>query len=494
MEAGERFAEACADRRILVIGDCMLDRYVYGQAQRVSPEAPAIVMAAQSQAEMPGGAANVAVNVAALGAGCVLVGLTGEDGEADHLRRTLAASAGIEVLLAGDETRRTTVKTRFVSPQHQTHLLRVDWETTDPPPPEAAARLRALADGRMDPGGLLVLSDYGKGVLSERMVRDLIETARARGMIVLVDPKGSDFARYRGATLITPNLAELGAALGRFVPQEDAAVEAAAGELSQRTGIADILVKRHGFGVHLVQGGRTSLRLPALARTVRDVSGAGDTILSTLAVALSAGAGIGRAVRWANAAAAVVVGKPGTAAPTRREIDDLLAGEDRPAPARKRFADPDALAAQVRVWRAAGLSVGLTNGCFDLLHPGHVALLARARAGVDRLIVAINGDASIRALKGPARPILDVEARAAMLAALDAVSAVVVFDEPTPLAVIAAVRPDILFKGSDYALDDVVGRREVEAHGGRVVLIERDPAFSTTGLVARILSGGRAAP
>lgn len=492
MEAGERFAEARAGRRILVIGDCMLDRYVYGHAQRVSPEAPAIVMAAQSQEAMPGGAANVAVNVAALGAGCVLVGLTGEDAESADLRRTLAAWPGIEVLLAGDETRRTTVKTRFVSPQHQTHLLRVDWETTDPPPPEAAARLRTLAQDRMEPGGLLVLSDYGKGVLSERMVRDLIEAARARGMIVLVDPKGSDFTRYRGATLITPNLAELGAALGRFVPQEDAAVEAAAGELSRRTGIADILVKRHGFGVHLVQGGRTSLRLPALARTVRDVSGAGDTILSTLAVALSAGAEIGRAVRWANAAAAVVVGKPGTAAPTRREIDDLLAGEDRPA--RKRFADCEALVAQVRAWRQAGLSVGLTNGCFDLLHPGHVALLARARAGVDRLIVAINGDASIRALKGPARPILDVEARAAMLAALDAVSALVVFDEPTPLAIIEAVRPDILFKGSDYALDDVVGRREVEAHGGRVVLIERDPAFSTTGLVQRILSGGRGAP
>lgn len=488
MEAGERFVGARARRRILVVGDCMLDRYVYGHAGRVSPEAPAIVLAAQAQEQMPGGAANVAVNVAALGAECVLVGLVGADEEADLLRRALASWEGIDAVFAADRTRRTTLKTRFVSPQHHTHLLRVDWETSEAPSPEVAARITTLAQARMGEGGILVLSDYGKGALSDHTIQALIEAARGSGMPVLVDPKGSRFERYRGATLITPNLTELGAAIGRPVPQDDGAVEVAARELSQRTGIAEVLVKRHGFGVHLVQSGRTTLRLPALARSVKDVSGAGDTILSTLAVALSAGAGIAHAVRWANAAAAVVVAKQGTAAPTRQEVDELLEGEAPYAPARKVSPNLAALVERVRSWRAAGLSVGLTNGCFDLLHPGHVALLTQARGQVDRLIVAMNSDSSIRTLKGSTRPIMDAEARAAMLTALEAVSALILFDEPTPIAIIKAVRPDVLFKGSDYAMDDVVGRHSVEAHGGRVVLIERRAEISTSAVIQRILS------
>lgn len=466
----------------------MLDRFVYGQVKRISPEASAMILSSDAEEQMPGGAANVAVNIAALDGACTLVGLVGEDAEADLLREPLAAWDSIAPRFARDPARRTTLKTRFVSSPHHAHLLRVDRETPDVPSPEVAARLRDLAQAEMAGCGVLVLSDYGKGALSDRTIQDLIGMARDRGMAVLVDPKGDRFERYRGATLITPNLAELGTAIGTDVPQDDGEVEAAARALSRRTGIADVLVKRHASGVHLVRSGQSDLRLPALARSVRDVSGAGDTILSTLAVAISAGAELRQAVRWANAAAAVVVARPGTAAPTRQDVDDCLGGAARTAPASKVIPSLDALVDRVQAWKRAGLSVGLTNGCFDLLHPGHVALLAEASGQVDRLVVAMNSDASIRTLKGATRPIMDAASRAVMLTALETVSALIVFDEPTPLRVIEAVAPHYLFKGSDYAMADVVGRASVEAQGGQVILIGRRPEISTTSIIRRIRS------
>jgi D-beta-D-heptose 7-phosphate kinase/D-beta-D-heptose 1-phosphate adenosyltransferase len=488
MKSGESFECVCPDKRILVVGDIMLDRYVYGRVKRISPEAPAMVLAADIEDQMPGGAANVAVNIATLGAACTLVGLVGEDKEAELLQAALAAWDRITASFVRDKARRTTLKNRFVSTLHHTHLLRVDWETTDVPPPEIASEIRDRARAEMAGCGVLVLSDYGKGTLSDCTIQDLIGMARDRGMVVLVDPKGTQFERYRGATVITPNLSELGAAIGREVPQDDGEVEAAAQALSRRTGIADVLVKRHASGVHLVRSGKTDLRLPALARSVNDVSGAGDTILATLAVAISTGSENRQAVRWANAAAAVVVSKQGTTAPTRREVDELLHGEARRPPTRKVSPDLEELVRRVASWRQAGLSVGLTNGCFDLLHAGHVDLLAQASARVDHLIVAINSDASIRAIKGPNRPVIEADARVLMIAALETVSAVIVFDAPTPLHVIEAVQPNCLFKGSDYKIDDVVGRTSVEAHGGQVVLIERRPDISTTAIIRRIIA------
>lgn len=486
MGLGEGFANAHPARCILVVGDLMLDRYVYGTTDRVSPEAPVTILATQSQNQMPGGAANVAINIAALDVECVLIGLVGDDVEADLLKNELWAWPKINALFVVDASRPTTLKTRFVSSHHHTHLLRVDRESSDAASSEISAEIQALAKDHLARCDILILSDYGKGTLTDATIQFLIDRACAHHIPILVDPKGADFARYRGATLVTPNLAELSAAVGRSVPQDDEEVETAAGTLSRQTGIARILVKRHERGVHLVELGRTSLRIPALARAITDVSGAGDTILSALAVALSAGAPLRDAVRWANAAAAVVVAKQGTAAATRDEIDACLQRGARRAPAVKAIAGLAELVDCVRAWRLAGLTIGLTNGCFDLLHAGHVALLEEAGAQVDRLIVALNSDASIKALKGPTRPIIDAASRARMLTALEAVDALIVFDDPTPLAVIEAVGPDLLFKGSDYDLEDVVGRASVEAQGGRVVLIERRPNTSTTSIIRRI--------
>jgi D-beta-D-heptose 7-phosphate kinase/D-beta-D-heptose 1-phosphate adenosyltransferase len=488
MGFGEIIANAHPSQRILVVGDIMLDRYVYGHAERISPEAPVTVLTTQSQDQMPGGAANVAVNIAALDTECTLIGLVGDDPEADLLKHELGAWAKISVQTVVDASRPTTLKTRFVSSRHHTHLLRVDRESSKPTSSEISAKIQSLADNQLGRCAILVLSDYGKGTLTDATIRFLVERAREHEIPILVDPKGADLARYRGAALITPNLAELSTATGRSVPQDDGAVEAAAGALSRETGIARILVKRHEDGVHLVESGRTSMRVPALARAVTDVSGAGDTILSALAVALSAGADLRDAVRWANAAAAVVVAKRGTAAPTRPEIEACLRRDARGAPSPKMIADLAELADRVQAWRLAGLTVGLTNGCFDLLHAGHVALIEEAGTRVDRLIVAMNSDASIKALKGPTRPIIDAVSRARMITALEAVDALVVFEDPTPLAVIETARPDLLFKGSDYALEEVVGRAGVEAQGGRVVLIERQPDISTTSIIRRIVA------
>lgn len=471
---------------VLVVGDVMLDRFVEGEIERISPEAPVPVLRLSRTREMPGGAGNVASNIAALGGQAVLVGLTGADEGAACLGRLLGASGRIEAELVRSDTRPTICKTRFIASRQQ--VVRADEESLAPlTTVEEAALLRAVA-ARFAGASAVILSDYGKGVLSDAVIAACIGRAAAAAIPVFVDPKGVDFRRYRGATCITPNQRELGLAAGRTVG-DAAGVVAAATELMDDAGVGAILATRSEKGMILVERGAEPLSVSARAREVFDVSGAGDTVIATLALAQAAGRPLAQAMRIANAAAGVVVSKLGTATATIAEVLHELDAEDAPSSPLSKLQPLDRALAMVEAWRGQGLTVGFTNGCFDILHAGHVALLAQARAACDRLVVALNTDASVRALKGPMRPVNTLDDRAAVMAALRHVDCVVAFDDPTPLALIEVLVPDVLVKGADYTRDRVVGADIVEARGGRVVLAEIVPGRSTTGVIARAGAG-----
>ena len=470
----------------LVVGDVMLDRFIYGRTERVSPEAPSLVLAADRQEQMLGGAANVAANVVALGGQCHLVGLCGTDAIARDLADELARYPEIVADLVPDPERSTTLKVRLVNPQFNTHLLRLDWEVTTPASRDVLASLVKHAVAAVADADVVILSDYLKGVLQPPLIAAIAAAAAARGVPVVVDPKGSDFTRYRGVSVVAPNLHEVSVALGRPVPQDEAAIEQAAAEISAMSGVAAIVVKRSQFGVQLVTGGHTVACFPSVARRVTDVSGAGDTLVAALSMALAAKASLEDASRIANAAAGVAVAKKGTAAATPEELTEMLLHRHEHRLSPKLFATTEELRTQVDVWKKEGFAVGFTNGCFDLLHPGHIFTLTEARNRVDRLVLALNTDASVRRLKGPSRPVQDEVARMTVAAALEAVDAVILFDTDTPLDLIKALRPNVLFKGGDYRLETVVGRDEVEAYGGRVELIDYLPNTSTTLMIKRM--------
>ncbi|MGE4219203.1 MAG: D-glycero-beta-D-manno-heptose-7-phosphate kinase [Alphaproteobacteria bacterium] len=471
--------------RVLCVGDAMLDRFVEGRVDRISPEAPIPVFAVTSETSMPGGAGNVVRNLAALGAQATLVGTAGDDVAGTELDRLLAAETGASACLIKTKGRGTTIKTRFVAAGQQ--LLRADHETTAP---LAAGDRQALVEAALaalDTAGVLVLSDYGKGVLSDDVIATLIDAARRRSVPVIVDPKGADYRRYRGASLVTPNRQELTLATG-MPARDDAAVLAAAGRLIADCGIEAVLATRSEQGMTLVTADAeaTSARhFPARARAVFDVSGAGDTVVAALAAGLAAGASLSLAAQLANTAAGIVVGKVGTAVAYPQEVLAALA-DGGPSMAESKFATRSAAADRIAAWRRQGLRVSFTNGCFDLLHPGHVSLLHQARATADRLVVGLNSDASVRRLKGPQRPVQDEAARATVLASLAAVDLVVLFDEDTPLALIEGLRPDVLVKGADYTVEQVVGADSVMSWGGRVVLADLLPGHSTTATVAKL--------
>jgi D-beta-D-heptose 7-phosphate kinase/D-beta-D-heptose 1-phosphate adenosyltransferase len=477
---------AMAGRRILVIGDVMLDRFVYGRTERVSPEAPSLILAADRQEQMLGGAANVAVNVLALGGLCHLVGLCGGDAIASELAEELARFPGIEPDLVTDPARTTTLKIRLVNPQYNTHLLRLDWEVTTPADGAILQELTRRAVAGVAQAEVVIFSDYLKGVLQPSLMQAVAAEAAQRGIPVIVDPKGQDFSRYRGATVLAPNLHELSLAVGHAVPQEDAAVAQAAAAVAAASGVETLVVKRSQAGVQLVEGGSTQARFPTIARRVTDVSGAGDTLVAALGMALAAGASRIEATRIANAAAGIAVAKKGTAAATGAELSDLLLHRHEHRISAKIFSAPESLRDQVIAWQAEGLEVGFTNGCFDLLHPGHIWTLTESRNRVDRLVLALNSDASVKRLKGPERPVQNEAARMTVAAALEAVDAVILFGTDTPLSLITALRPNVLFKGGDYSLETVVGWKEVEAYGGRVEIIPYMPNSSTSEMIARM--------
>jgi D-beta-D-heptose 7-phosphate kinase/D-beta-D-heptose 1-phosphate adenosyltransferase len=469
--------------RVLVVGDLILDRYVIGSVQRLSPEAPIPVLRPTRQQATLGGAANVALNIATLGGQAWLVGVVGDDTAGAEIAGLLAAASGIHPCLVTANGRPTTAKTRFLAGAHQ--LLRLDEETTTPIDPTVADALLERIDTLLDTTDVVVLSDYAKGVLSDNVLQRVLALAASHHRTVIADPKRADFAVYRGATILTPNEAEIRLAT-RVEATDDPGAEHAGQLALAATGGDAVLVTRSEKGLTLVRRDHKTLHLPTRAREVADVSGAGDTLVAALAVALAAGAALPAACALANVTAGISVGKPGTATVSGDELLGVLHLQELVASDRKVAASWDEAAARASAWRASGLRVGFANGCFDLIHPGHVHLLTEARAACDRLIVALNTDASVRRLKGPTRPVQNETARATVMASLAPVDLVVLFDEETPLELVRALRPEVLVKGSDYQIENVVGAADVQSWGGKVVLVDLQQGHSTTGTIQRM--------
>ncbi|SRR5712691_6694929 len=471
-----------SEQTVLCIGDLMLDDFVYGEVSRISPEAPAPVLTVTRNDLTVGGAGNVARNIAALGARCIFVGVVGEDEASRTLMRSLAAEPLIEPHLVVDPARPTTRKVRFVSEHHSTHLLRADWELSEALNAKSEKAIIERALGALPRAGSVVLSDYAKGALTPRVIRAIIDAAKAAGIPVIVDPKAVDYSIYRGATVIKPNRKEISEATRRRA-ETDEDVIAAASELNRLLGTDAVVVSLSDAGLAFVPSAGAAIRVPAYPVKVKDTSGAGDTVVATLAVLLASKSDYEVAVRAANAAAAVVVGKRGTSTVSAAELRTRILPAASLAPEEKIIFDWAVLDERLADWK--GLRVGFTNGCFDIVHRGHIKLLVEARAACDRLIVGLNDDASVERLKGAGRPIQDVHARAEVLAAFEAVDLVVVFGEDTPLELIRRVRPKILAKGGDYRREEVVGHELVEADGGEVIIIDLVAGFSTTRIVRK---------
>ena len=461
--------------RVLVLGDIMLDRYWHGGTSRISPEAPVPVVRVEQIKDRPGGAGNVALNIAALGSGSTLLGYTGDDEMADALQDMLQG-AGVECAFQRLPGQPTITKLRVIS-RHQ-QLLRLDFEQDGLT--ESGA---GLADGfgaHLGDCGAVVLSGYAKGALADP--GELIRQARAAGVPVLVDPKGSDFSRYRGATLMTPNLQEFETIVGACTSEQQLVER---GETLMRDlGLEALLVTRGEHGMTLLRPGTEELHLPARAREVFDVTGAGDTVIAVLAASLAGGASLEQAVGLANIAASIVVGKLGTAAVSAPELRRAIQSEQG---SERGVVSREQLAIAVADARSHGERVVFTNGCFDIIHAGHVTYLEQARQQGDRLVVAVNDDDSVRRLKGSGRPINPVDRRMAVLSGLEAVDWVVSFHEDTPIPLLETLKPDVLVKGGDYGdKTGVVGWEVVEGYGSEVRVLSLVENVSTTDILRRM--------
>lgn len=474
-----------AGQTLVVFGDIMLDRFTYGDSTRISPEAPAPVFRADRVEEMVGGAGNVARNIASLGGKAVLVGAIGEDAPGDALLTAAEATPGLEPRLVRATFARTSVKNRFVAKHQQ--MLRVDEEDIAAPPAETLELILAELEAAFSAGAsALVLSDYAKGMLSIEAIERACRLAAAHNLPVIVDPKSRDLARYRGATVITPNAKEAEEASGIDCSSDDGAAEAA--QILAAQSAAPVIVLTRGPQGMTIRDADGSVRhLPTTAQEVFDVSGAGDTVVAALALGIAAQAPADIAAELANRAAGVVVGKVGTATVSAAELHVACHGG---GPDGRMIVDLDGARRACKAWQDKGLNVVFTNGCFDLIHPGHISLLDFAKSQGDKLIVALNSDASVQRLKGPTRPVQNQDSRATVMEALRDVDLVVIFDEDTPLEAITAIKPDVLVKGADYAEDQVVGGDVVKAHGGRVVLAPLVQGQSTTAAIARANGNG----
>jgi D-beta-D-heptose 7-phosphate kinase/D-beta-D-heptose 1-phosphate adenosyltransferase len=473
--------------RVLVVGDVMLDRYVWGNAERISQEAPVVLLRADKREERLGGASSVATMLQALGARTSLVGLVGKDGDGLQVRQILA-DQGIDAGgVVTDESRPTTVKERYIGraqARHPQQMIRVDYENREPVGEEVERRLVENIAAALQDADIVLVSDYDKGVCTPSLMRSVVVAAKQRGVRVVADPtRGGDYAKYRGCSAITPNRLEAGLATGRVISTVEEALEAA-GELRDRLELEAGIVTLDKDGMALAPRGGEAAILPTRPRQVYDITGAGDMVMATLGLALAAGADYEAAIRLANVAGGLEVEKIGVATVTRDEIlGDLL---HAPIRGTNKVAALPQLLAQIEKRRLAGQTVAFTNGCFDVLHAGHVQYLREAREQADCLVVGLNSDASVRLLKGPSRPVNTAEARAVVLAALQDVDHVTIFADATPLALIEAVRPDVLVKGADYRKADVVGAEFVESYGGRVHLAELKAGFSSTGVIERL--------
>lgn len=459
---------------VLIIGDVMLDRYWHGSSHRVSPEAPVPIVNVAQEEERPGGAGNVALNIAALGAKVSLIGVVGNDAASLLLKQRLDA-AGIFADFQVSETKPTITKLRVMS-RHQ-QLLRMDFEEV------FGVEDSDSFDSRISPvlphSDILVLSDYAKGTLQD--CQALIKRAKAAGIPVLVDPKGGDFTRYQGASLLTPNIAEFEAVVGRCESEQDVVRKGL--QLISKLNIDALLVTRGEMGLTLLRPHQAAIHLPARAREVYDVTGAGDTVIAVVAAVLAAGQSLPEAVALANLAAGIVVGKLGAATVSESELRRAIHIE---CGAERGIVTEEQLLLAIEGARANGERIVFTNGCFDIIHAGHVGYLNEARKQGDRLIVALNSDASVRRLKGQGRPINPVDRRMAVLAGLESVDWVVSFDDDTPERLLRRVKPDVLVKGGDYRADQIVGGAIVKDHGGNVKVLRFFENCSTTSIVNRI--------
>ncbi len=469
--------------RVLVIGDLMLDRYIHGEVDRISPEAPVPILRHAQRYERPGGAANVAMNVAGLGCEALLAGFWGEDAERRELEAALAA-AHVDTVGVVTTALPTISKTRIVGRTQQ--LLRLDIESAERPTAEDGNRLLERVEALADKVHAVVLSDYAKGALTRELCERVIRAARTAGIPVLADPKTPDLSKYSGATAVCPNLGELRLATG--VEAQDPEELLRAGEVQRKEhDFRYLAVTMSERGIRLLSDG-AEFHSASKAREVFDVSGAGDTVIATMAASLAAGLEIRTAVELANLAAGIVVGKVGTAPIAHHELTALLTPSKGISDGEK-ILDRAQVAARVREWRAAGETVVFTNGCFDLLHVGHVTLLEDCRRFGSKVVLGLNTDASVQRLKGPSRPVVSEGDRARVMAALGAVDAVTLFEEDTPLALIEALEPDVLVKGGDYTAETVVGHEAVLATGGRVEIVPIVEGFSTTGIVRKLQAG-----
>jgi D-beta-D-heptose 7-phosphate kinase/D-beta-D-heptose 1-phosphate adenosyltransferase len=485
-----RRVEQLGSPRVLVVGDLILDRYIWGFAERISQEAPVPLLRADQREHRLGGAASVATMLRALGAQVRLVGGVGHDSEAAVVRAMLAEHGIDDRCVVSLDDRPTTLKERYIGraqDRHPQQMIRVDYETRDPIPAVAETRLHALFPAAVWWADVVLISDYDKGMCTPTLLAALCDTARASGVKVLADPiRASDYSRYRGVHCMTPNRLEAQLATGLAIARPEDALRVGR-QLVQSLGMEAILVTLDRDGMALVRADGRAELLPTRPRQVYDITGAGDMVLAVVGLCLAGGADYDEAAALGNVAGGLEVEKFGVALLSREEIlRDLV---DHYRPEGSKILDRNQLAAEVRRRRTAGQSIVFTNGCFDLLHPGHIRLLRQAAKLGDYLVVGLNSDASVRRLKGEERPINTVESRAEVMSALESVGAVTVFDEDTPLALIAAIGPDVLVKGGDYLPDEVVGRSEVEAMGGRLVLIPLVEGHSTTSLVRRVAGG-----
>jgi len=473
--------------RILIVGDLILDRYVSGEVSRISPEAPIPVLLAKHNDVRLGGAGNVAANLRAMEAEVELIGMVGDDDNGRALLGLLD-DIGVDTRFCVRDAKRPTIeKTRLTSGVQQ--MMRVDWESSRALGSAYEERLLAHLDDCLAECQGVVLSDYGKGLLTPHVIQEVTQRCRQRGLPCLVDPKGDDYARYRGATLVTPNRKEAEQALGRAIARLDE-LPRAAEELMEGAGLDAAVITLGAEGIYFRSQAGEEGRVPTMARAVFDVTGAGDTVISQLALALSCGLPLEQAVQLSNQSAGIVVGRRGAAAVTRAELTAALGGAAR----RGKVVEPAGLDAVLSEWRSEGKRIVFTNGCFDLLHAGHVDYLRLAKSRGDVLLVGVNDDESVSRLKGPERPVNALGDRMAVLAALEMVDGVTSFGEDTPARIIERVTPDVLVKGEDWADKGVVGREHVERNGGEVYLAPLLPGRSTTSMIERARGGEGSEP
>lgn len=477
-----------SNNNILVVGDVMLDQYTWGNVSRISPEAPVPVVRVDKKSKVIGGAANVASNLSGLGCRVTLIGLRGDDTQGNDLEK-ICTRSGIEASLIIDSGRPTTTKTRIMASKQQ--LFRLDEEESHLMSTRITDELIHIFEEKLPDAKVVILSDYGKGILQTPGVcQKLIDLCKKNNIPSLIDPKGKNWERYTGATCITPNSAELEVITDTSIDNNEDTLFSMIAKIKNNYNLDCLLLTRGAKGMCIADSEPTSLLIPTTAREVFDVSGAGDTVIATFAAGISAGLPFRESAKLANTAAGVVVGKVGTQPITISELDMALKAETVNDTITGYFKTDsiEAAKAQINAWKSAGETVVFTNGCFDLLHPGHVDLLKKSRALGNRLIIGLNSDSSVKRLKGETRPILAEQDRASILSALACVDLVVLFEEDTPLEMLQMLRPDILVKGADYKLEDVVGRDLVESYGGKVSLVPLIEGYSTTKIEEKIIA------